>query len=129
MGELPDNDKVEVHLEKLQKAWLQRKKRGLRKNTLINSVFASFKRDYIYLFFLNAVQSVLMLLGPFFINILVDYIRTGTNPYKQYVAFFDTSDIEHLEWLTPDMQYGLTVALSLVISQAFAYILTEYTSY
>ena len=82
MGNLPDNDMVEVHLERLQNAWLERKNQGLQKNTLINSVFASFRGDYIYLFSLNAVQSVLTLLGPFFINFLVNYVRTGENPYE-----------------------------------------------
>ena len=129
LGDLPDNDKVEVHLERLQNKWLERRSRGLSKNTLINSVFASFKSAYAFLFFLNAIQSILTLMGPFFINFLVEYVRTGKNPYKQYVPFFDTSDNENLKWMTADMQYGLTLSLCLVLSQAIAYILTEYTSF
>lgn len=55
LGNLPAEDRVEVDLEKLEQAWLLRKNQGLRKNSLVAAIFASFKNDYLYLFTLNAV--------------------------------------------------------------------------
>lgn len=129
MGDLPDRDRVELHLNRLKNAWQTRRDGGLRRNTLISAVFASFRREYFRLIVYNAIQAVLTLLGPFFVHFLVDYVKTGQNPYAADLHFFDTSGIDRLEWLTQEMQYGMALALCLVVSQGIAYVLAENTSY
>lgn len=65
---------------------------------------------------LTSIQAVCNLSGPFWIRPLIQYIKSGENAWADYISFFDTKDISWLAWLTPEKQYGVTLALLLVFT-------------
>lgn len=75
--------------------------------------------------FLNGCQACLNLCSPFIIKPLIEYVKTGENAWSPTIEFWDTSDVEYLKWLTPQTQYGLSLAFMLVFTQGFGYILAE----
>lgn len=63
---------------------------------------------------LNGVQALLQMSSPFIIKPLIQYIKTGQNAWEGKVEFWQTSHLPIVAWLTPETQYGLTLALTLV---------------
>ena len=95
------------------------------KNTLIWVVFSSFKGEYVVLVIMNFIQAMLNLIGPLNINFLVDYVENGDNKLAAYTQFIDFTDSKYFSYFTGDRQYGIILAIVLVLSQGFAYILLE----
>jgi len=74
---------------------------------------------------LNACGSLLQISSPFIIAPLVDYVKDGENAWADHISFFDTAGSAWLAWLTPERQYGVSLALLLVATQGTGYILSE----
>ena len=103
LGELRDQDKVEIQIKRLRDIWDAKKNEegGPSKNALVWAVLLSFKSEYTYLMCLNAIQATLSLSSPFIIKPLIEFVKTGENAWEPSVSFFDTSEISWLEWFTP----------------------------
>jgi hypothetical protein len=65
------------------------------------------------------VQAVLSIMAPLIVNFIIDFIKTGENPYN--IGW----EIESFPWLTPAKQYGLLLILILVLSQFTALMILE----
>lgn len=63
-------------------------------------MFRLFICEYAVIMFFNTVQSIITILSPFMIKYMIDFIKTGENPFAKTFNFWDTSDIEWLSWLT-----------------------------
>lgn len=131
-GDLNDSDRVETALKRLEDAWDARRNSYKERNepmpgtALFYTVFNTFKWDYLRICALTSLTSLMNLSGPFLINPLVTYIKDGEIPQRvkdMGFTFFDNSTWpDWLAFLTPDMQYGLALALTLVTSQSVAYL-------
>ena len=53
------------------------------------------------------------MMKPFVMKYLVDFFKTGENPWKEHFEFWDLSEYPQLTWLTQDIQYGLFLILML----------------
>ena len=74
---------------------------------------------------LKVLELLTTIVSPYLIQFIVDYVKSGENPYKETFPFWEIKDVEWLEWLTPEQQYGFTLALLLVLSQLTGYIIQE----
>lgn len=93
------------------------------------TAFNTFRWDYAKLMALTSLTAVLNLVGPFIIRPMVDFIKTGENAWADWCPFFDTSNNTLLYWLTPEKQYGCTLALLLVGVKSTNYLLQEIVDY
>ena len=50
-------------------------------NALFKSILSAFWNDFLLLVILNIVSTVMGLCGPLIIKKLIDFIKTGKNPY------------------------------------------------
>lgn len=71
------------------------------------------------------IEVTLKLIAPYFIRFLVEYVKTGENQFKEYIPFWEIKDVAWLEWLTPEKQYGLFLAILLVATQFIAFMIEE----
>lgn len=115
LGDLRDCDKVEQHIEVLGKIW-NRYKHKEGSNRLFRAVIRQFLCEYMLIMFFNLVQTLINILSPFLVKYLIDFIKTGTNPFSDLFDFWDTSQIGWLAWLTKDMQYGICLGVTLNLS-------------
>ena len=97
--------------------------RGVSENSLAKAILTSFKCHYFVLMFMNIINACLNMSSPFLIHPLINFVKTGENAWAGTIDFWDTSKISWLKWLTKGDQYGLTLALLLVFTQGFGYIL------
>lgn len=88
-------------------------------------MFLSFKLQYLYLMGLNALGSLLQISSPFIIAPLIDFVKDGENAWADHISFVDTSGNKWFEYLTPERQYGMSLALILVATQGTSYLLSE----
>ena len=77
---------------------------------------------FLYIVLLCALTCV----SPFLIKLLVQYIKTGVNPYKDTYEFGAFDADSRFVWATPDVQYGMTLAVVFVLSQMVQFFLQEY---
>lgn len=75
--------------------------------------------------FLNAISACLQMSSPFIIQPLIQYIKDGKNAWSPNIEFYDFDEDSWLHVLTPEKQYGITLALLLVFTQGLGYILSE----
>lgn len=84
------------------------------------TVFNTFKWDYLSIVVLTSITTLMKLSGPFLINPLITYVRDGDIPdflTDKGINFFDNSAWpDWLSWLTPTTQYGISLALLLVLT-------------
>mmetsp|Transcript_17853 Transcript_17853/g.30300 ORF Transcript_17853/g.30300 Transcript_17853/m.30300 type:complete len:578 (+) Transcript_17853:575-2308(+) len=103
--------------------WMRTIRGGVSKHSLTKAVFRSFQREYIIIVLMNAIQATLQMSSPFVIKPLIQYVKTGENAWD--VHYFDPPESGWLSLLTPEKQYGLTLSLILVLTQAVSYLLSE----
>lgn len=84
------------------------------------------------LFWLAIVEMsvIISLLQPLLIKVLIAYIIDGLNAWEQYgITFYKFPDDHTLSWLTPDKQYGLSIAMIIVFTQALKCVIDENCSF
>lgn len=126
-GDLPEKDQVHTQINNLRKEWECRRD-GKGTNVLFRAVLSAYQSQYFVLMFFNILQTSCKLLSPFLIKFLIEYIQTGENEISAYVRFWDFSGTS-FEWLTQEKQYGFSLALTLVFTQALSFIILENVSY
>jgi len=67
-------------------------------------------KEYLVAMFWSVVQAFLTVMAPFIVKFVIEYIKTGEDPYN-----FGWK-IESIPWLTPEKQYGLMLIFALIIS-------------
>ena len=73
---------IEYKIEHLKSKWSKYEHDPTRgDNALFKSILSAFWKDFLVLVVLNIVSTGMGLLGPFIIKKLIDYIKTGKNPY------------------------------------------------
>lgn len=60
---------------------------------------------------------------------LVDYVKTGENAWASFMPFYVFPEGSYLAGFTPEAQYGITLALLLILSQAVSFVLSENITY
>lgn len=131
-GLLREQDRIERYIEKLRRRWLRRAARPNAEN--INSLFwalmGTFKWDLLFWLALSETSVLITMVQPLAIQVLITYIKDGVNAWEQYgIHFYKFPDDHWMSWLTPDKQYGLTVAMILVVSQSVRYVIDENTQF
>ena len=122
-GNLREKDKAKSHIKRLQSIWEgMKQKEKVTDYTLIRAVFSAFKKEYCLMIILNSLQSCFQMATPFVMMPLVQYIKTGENAWG--VEYLDTKDT-WLGFLTPERQYGLTLALIFTLIQSGTYFISE----
>lgn len=135
LGELNDEDRVEIHLERLERAWdsekLRYKENGqaIPTSALFYTVFNTFKWDYLRIVALTTITAAMNICGPFLIDPLIDFIQNGKQPKDDWFPVWDTSGISWLSWLDADRQFGLSIAMAIVLTQALTYVVQETVSF
>mgnify|MGYP006893772068 CR=1 FL=1 len=82
-------------------------------NSLFKAVLLSYKGQYLYIMVLNILLALLRTSSIFIIHPLVDYIKNGENAWAPTIPFHKFSDGS---FLTPEAQYGVTLALILIFT-------------
>lgn len=124
LGELDDESKIEVQIARLKKSWEHTKKKP-GKNQLFRAILHANRFELMLLMGTKLIECSLKLASPYLIRIMVDYIKTGENQFSDILPFWEIKDVSWLTWLTPQVQYGIAVALVLVLTQFVAYIIEE----
>lgn len=126
LGELHSNDDVQIQVNKLKKEWdKQISRKRVSKNALFKAVLLSYKKEYFYIMFLNVLLSLLRMAAILIVHPLVDYVKTGQNAWASFMPFYVFPESSFLNGFTPEAQYGITLALLLILSQAISFILSE----
>lgn len=80
------------------------------------------------LFWLAMVESsvIIALLQPMLIKILITYIKDGVNAWEPYgITFYQFPSDHSLNWFTPDKQFGMSVAMIIVLTNAIKCVIDE----
>jgi ABC-type multidrug transport system fused ATPase/permease subunit len=110
----------------LKSKWVRYEKtQGRGDNALFKSILFAFWKDFLMLVILNIVSTLMGLCGPFIIKKLIDYIKTGKNPYDYEwdPVTAPYTDFDH------HTEYGLMLVGILVLSQGLNYIISEHITY
>lgn len=78
-GKLRDSDRAYHQIDKLSGVWQQKSARNVTKNTLIFTIFATYKWNLIHLMSCNFVSNLLMFFQPFFLYFIIAFIKDGEN--------------------------------------------------
>ena len=78
---------------------------------------------------LNILLAVLRTSSIFIIHPLVNYIKDGQNAWAPTVPFHRFSKDSFWHVFTPEAQYGMSLALLLIFSQALSFVLQENITY
>jgi hypothetical protein len=117
LGLLAEKDQVQTQIKNLKKVWQETQSHGtLKKNALFSTVMRSFKNQYLFLMFLNAISACLQMSSPFIIRPLIEYIKDGKNGWSPNIEFYNFEEDSWLHALTPEKQYGISLALLLVFT-------------
>lgn len=115
LGDLKEEDRVAVQIENLRRVWDRKVAAGVNQNSLMKAVLLSFKGHYIALMLLNLLNACLNMSSPFIIKPLIDFVKTGENAWAPNIQFWDLSGT-WLSFLSPEDQYGISLALILVFT-------------
>lgn len=124
LGDLRQCDEVEAHTERLNKIWDRYKTRGSN-NKLFKAVIRLFLGEYLLVMLFNFIQTLITILTPYLVKYLIDFIKTGENPWAHIFDFWDTSKVSWLSWMTRDLQYGVAMVLVLNLSKLIAFFINE----
>jgi hypothetical protein len=75
LGKIPDQFSIEEPLKIFKTFWEQEKLKGNNKNALIKSIFATFKRVYMWSFGMAITSTLLKMTSPFLIKWIIDFIK------------------------------------------------------
>ena len=114
---------------RLRRQWERTIAGGVTQNSLIKTIFSCYKYQYLKIMIFNIFLSMMYMVSPLIIKPLVKFVEDGKNAWAPDVQFYDTSEIEWLKFLDQEKQYGLTLAMALVISQGVCFLGAEYASF
>ena len=100
LGDLEDEAKINVQIQKLEKCWQEQLKTP-GPNMLTKALFNTYIGELFWLFMLKLIEVALKLLNPYIIRALVEYVKTGENQFSEQVPFWEIKNVSWLEWLTP----------------------------
>lgn len=119
-----EQDSVEVQSARLKEAYYGQ---PAAKRSLWWAIIKAFGRELCGFGFLGFISMIIGLCMPFFVKALVAYIDNGENPTPiEFPVFEDPWLAVHLP---PNRQYGLSVAITMVLVQGATYVLDENRNY
>jgi hypothetical protein len=116
---------VEVHVAILKKCWsdiLRESPAVPSPNALNRAIQKAFRVQIFTLTILNAVTTLLNLLGPLLIKALIEYVKTGEIQN-------DLKWVHDLMGISSGTEYAYILVAFLVLSQGFSYFLRQHVKF